>query len=178
MKSEHIKQILKKYFDGESSLREESVLRKYFMSNEVDDELLPFRDLFSGLEELKPAENNKLEDTLMDFIMESELEEKNKYRRLWQTVTGIAAALLITLLVFNYTNDRSSWKDTYSDPEQAYAEASKTLHYMAEKYQKGIAQLQTFQKLDKAVQPMNKGVEAINKGFNELEEIKQINTEP
>ncbi len=178
MKSEHIKQILKRYFDGESSLHEERELRKYFMSEAVDDELLPFRDLFSGLEELKPAGNNNMEDTLMDFIMESELEEKNKYRRLWQTVTGIAAALLITLLVFNYTNDRSSWKDTYSDPEQAYTEASKTLHYMAGKYKKGIAHLQAVQKLDKAVQPMNKGIEAINKGFVELEEVKQINTAP
>lgn len=180
MKAEEIKKLLKKYFDGESSLSEEQTLRNYFLSDDVDSELISYKELFAGFDELKTIGNGDLEDSVMDFILESEHQEKKKYRNLWQTVTGVAAIFLIALLVINYTNDRSTWKDTYSDPDIAYAEAKKAIHYMAGKYQTGLAELKPVEKFDNAIKPLNESIETVNKGFNELEKINNnpITTEP
>ncbi len=173
MKPEYIKQILQKYFDGESNQKEEQELQNYFLQDEVDADLLPYKDLFSGFSELKETKDEDFEDSIMDFIIESEHQEKNKYRRLWQTVTGIAAALLIALTVINYTNDRSTWDDTYTDPEIAYTEATKTLQYVAGKYKKGVAQLEPVTTINEAIEPLEKGLNSINTGFDELEKINK-----
>ncbi len=175
MKPEIIKHKLQKYFEGESSLEDEKLLAEYFRSDQIDAELLHYRELFAGFDELRTAETESMEDNLMDYIMEAEHREKTKYRHLWQSVSGIAAALLIALLVVNYNNDKPNWKDTYSDPQQAYVEASRTLHYIAGKYQKGLAQLQPVKKLNEATKPMNEGLTVINKGFQEVGKIEKIN---
>jgi hypothetical protein len=43
-----------------------------------------------------PAIQN-IEEEIMDFILENENREKTRYRWLWQTVTGIAASVIIVL---------------------------------------------------------------------------------
>ena len=162
MEPEIIKNKLQKYFDGESSTKDEKILRDYFCSGKVDEELLAYRGLFEGINELANREAVLPEEELMDFILENEHQEKTKYRRLWQTVSGVAAILLIALLVVNYNNDRRNWKDTYADPEQAYAEASQVIQYMAGKYQKGMNHLQPVGKLYEAVKPMDKGLSTLD----------------
>lgn len=174
METEIIKYTLQKFFDGETCLDDERLLREYFGGNDVDEELLPYRDLFVGLDELSVSENRLSPDDLMDFIMEAEHQAKNKYRRLWQAVSGIAAALILAFMLFNYYDDRPAWKDTYSDPEQAYAEAVHALHFVAGKYQKGLAQLQPVQKLNDATEPMHNGICLLDKGFREMEPLAKI----
>ena len=167
-----IKQKLQDYFDGRTSLEDEQLLHDYFRSAKIEEDLLPYRDLFSGLEGIAGKEEKINEEGLMDFILETEHAEKKRYRQLWQVVTGIAAALLIALLVVNY-NDSPRWKDTYSNPDQA---AVKTMRFVAGKYQQGLAQLQPIGKINEAVAPMNKSLELLNKGFEKIDNInKTIN---
>ncbi len=175
METKKIKEILDRYFEGNSSLEEEQVLKAYFSSADIDEEFIPFQPLFSSIEELNNDLNTVLDDDLMDFILESEHKEKNKLRYLWQSVSSIAAILLIALLVFNYQKEQSDWEDTYSDPNVAYIEANKTLQMVAQKYQLGIAQLQPVGKLTKAVTPLDKGLKSVNKGFREMENLQMIN---
>lgn len=174
MEPETIKNKLQKYFEGESSLEDERILHDYFRSNKIDAAFLPYRDLFAGLESMKSYDKQLHEEDLMDFILENEHREKIRYRKFWQIVTGIAAALMIALLVVHYTKDKTNWKDTYSDPDQAYAVAAQTLHYVAGKYREGISQLQPVSKLNHAVQPMNKGFGLLNKGFYEMENLDKL----
>ena len=175
METERIKQLMERYFEGQSNRNEETQLHDYFASNKIDAELLPYRVFFQGIEEMKSKPDSKLEDELMDFILESEHREKTKLRYLWQSVSVVAAVVLIALLVVNYSQNRSTWKDTYSDPNQAYVEASKTLQFVSEKYQKGLAQLRPLDKVRQAVQPLDKGMNSVNKGFQEMKNLKQIN---
>lgn len=175
MEPEIIKYKLQKYFEGESSLEDERILHDYFRSDETDEELLPYRDLFAGLKGMKNHEKQISEEDLMDFILENEHQEKTRYRKRWQLVTGIAAVLLIALLVVHYTNDKPKWKDTYTDPDQAYATAVQTLRFVAGKYQEGIAQLQPVSKLNQAVEPMNKSLDLLNKGFYEMRNLEKFN---
>lgn len=186
METEKIKELLDRYFEGNCSLPEEQMLKDYFCSDQLAEELLPYQPLFDGLagltketesmlgDELSGAIDSAIEEDLMDYILESEHKEKNKLRYLWQAVSAVAAILLITLLVFNFQDDKASWEDTYSDPNVAYIEANKTLQLVAQKYQLGLAQLHPVGKLNKAVSPLDKGLKSVNKGFQEMENLQLI----
>ncbi len=173
MDLKEIKQKLQKYFDGRSTEQDEQDLRSYFSSGNVSDELKQYSEFFGGLSELSEKRDEQFEEEIMDFILENEFQEKTRYRWLWQAVTGVAAVLMITLLTVNFNQNK--WEDTYSDPNQAYAEASKTLKYVAGKYQKGLAQLQPVQKVSTAYKPLSNGLSILNKGFQEVENLEEIN---
>ena len=175
MESQKIHILLQKYFDAETTLDEENELITYFTSNKVDENLKMYVPLFSGLKGLSAEENPELGDDLMNFILESEHKEKLRYRWMWQIVTGIAASVILVMLAVNFFGDQNQWKDTFSDPNQAYAEASKTLDFVAAKYNKGLAQLKPIGKIESAAEPYNSGMEKLSKGFEQMNELKKVN---
>ncbi|PTN09961.1 hypothetical protein [Mangrovibacterium marinum] len=175
MENNRIKELLDRYFDGQSSLSEEQELHAYFSSGEIDAEFLPYAELFNGVSELQQDQQAPSEEQLMDYILEHEHREKSKIRYLWQTVSSIAAALLIALLVYTSQQDKTHWDDSFNDPNIAYAEATKTLHFVAAKYQAGMGQLKPVAKVSQAVKPLDNSLQRVNKGFQQVEELKQIN---
>lgn len=177
MESKRIHILLQKYFEAESTLDEENELIEYFNSGEVALELKPYVAVFSGLKELSVNENEDLGDDLMDYILESEHKEKLKYRWMWQIVTGVAASVILVMLAVNFYSNQSQWHDTFTDPQQAYAEASKTLEFVAEKYNKGMAQLKPIGKMEDAIFPFYSGMKTWNKGVGKLENNENINIE-
>jgi len=191
MDTKEIKTLLKRYFNGESTKEEEKILEGYFSFGDVADELKEYSGFFGGLAELSAYEpEGNIEDDVMDFILEQEYREKKKYRELWRTVTAIAASIIIILGgVLIYEQQKQPFKDTYSDPAEAYLQAKKTLEYISAKYNIGVDQLsnavifnEAIEQLDKvdilrkAPAPLQEGVKTINKGFNEfdLEKYSQL----
>lgn len=49
MKSEEVKIVLERYFEGETTLEEERRLSEYFRQEQVPEELMPYREWFTGL---------------------------------------------------------------------------------------------------------------------------------
>ena len=169
-----IKQILQRYFEGASTREEEQFLRDYFHSKSVAPELEKYRDLFTGIEELSEKRNPEFETQIMDYIEEND-HSKNQYRWLWQTVSGIAAALIIALFVVNFHGSQKQWNDTYNDPDLAYNEAKQTLQFVAGQYQKGLATLQPATVLNTATKPLKTGLNEVNRGFTEMQKIEHVN---
>lgn len=176
MESQRINTLLQKYFEAESTLDEENELITYFTSGTVEEEFKPYIPVFSGLKEISDEENPELGEELMNYILESEHREKVRYRWMWQMVTGVAASLLIVMMAVNFYSDKNEWKDTFDDPQQAYAEASKTLEFVAGKYNKGLAQLKPISKMEEAATPLYSGMETVNKGLEKLKSIDNLNT--
>lgn len=175
MESQKIHTLLQKYFDAETTIDEENDLITYFSSGMVDESLKMYVPMFSGMKELSEEKHADLSEDLMNFILESEHKEKLRYRWMWQVVTGIAASVILVMLAVNFYDSKYEYKDTFSDPKQAYAEACKTLEYVAGKYNKGLAQLKPIGKIDDAVSPLKSGVSKVNKGFRQIDEIKNLN---
>jgi hypothetical protein len=173
MESQKIHILLQKYFDAETTLDEENELITYFSSGEVDEPLKMYVPMFSGIKELSVDEDPDLGDDLMNYILESEHKEKLRYRWMWQMVTGVAASVILVMLAVNFYSDRNQWKDTYTNPNQAYAEASKTLNFVAGKYNKGLAQLRPIGRIESAVNPLNSGMKTLNKGFDQMNELNK-----
>jgi len=174
MKTKEVKDLLQRYFDGETSLEEERILETYFQSGNVADELKQYTAFFGGISELAevPGEAN-IEEDVMDHILENEHEEKSKYRYLWRAVTGIAASVILVLGGFLlWEQQQKPYKDTFENPEIAYAYAQQTMEYVAVKYTKGVEELSNFDKLETATKPLEKGIEPVSQFF---EEIKKMN---
>jgi hypothetical protein len=175
MESQRIHTLLQKYFEAETTIDEENELITYFNSEKVDEDLKMYVSMFSGLKALSIHENTDLGDDLMNYILESEHKEKLKYRWMWQMVTGVAAALILVFLAVDFYSSKNQWKDTFSDPKQAYAEAAKTLEFVAGKYNKGLAQLRPIGKIEIAVSPFYSGMNTLNKGFRQMKEVETLN---
>jgi hypothetical protein len=175
MESQKINILLQKYFDAETTIDEENELINYFSSEEVDESLKMYVPMFSGMKELSVDENPDLGDDLMNYILESEHKEKLRYRWMWQIVTGVAASVILVMLAVNFYSSGNQWNDTFKDPDQAYAEASKTLEFVAGKYNQGLAQLRPIGKIERAVSPLNSGMSKINKGIEQMNEIEKLN---
>jgi len=175
MESQKIHILLHKYFEAETSLDEENELITYFNSGDVADELKSYIPMFSGLKNLAVSGNQDLGEDLMNYILESEHKEKLKYRWMWQIVTGIAASVILAMLAVNFYSRPTQWNDTFKDPNQAYAEASKTLDYVAGKYNKGLAQLRPITKIENATNPLHSGLNKLNKGFEQMMELEKLN---
>lgn len=172
METSKIKDLLQKYFEGQTTHQDEKLIESYFRSGNIDPELQEYKSFFDGLNELSGNERNPhLESEIMDFILESEHREKTKYRWLWQTVTGVAAAVIIVLGGFLFWQQQQKPQDTFKNPQEAYAYAEHTLQFVSEKYNKGFASLSKFDKLQEATNPVKKGVAPVNKLFKTLEKM-------
>ena len=175
MKTKEIKQLLQLYFNGESSLEDEKILEDYFQSDNIAEEVQEYAEFFGGISELtNVVDDSSIEEDIMDYILENEHQEKTKYRWLWKTVTGIAASVIVILGGFLlYQQQQKPYEDTFDDPEKAYAYAEQTLQYVSGKYNKGLAQLSNFEKINNASKPLKKGVAPINEFYQGLEKIKE-----
>lgn len=173
MESQKIHILLQKYFEAETTIEEENELITYFTSGEVDDNLKMYVPMFSGMKELSAKEDTVLGDDLMNFILESEHKEKLRYRWMWQIVSGVAASLVLVMLAVNFYSSQNQWKDTFTDPKQAYSEASKTLEFVAGKYNKGLAQLKPIGKIESAADPYHSGMKKLNKGFEQMKNLNE-----
>ncbi len=191
MKTKKAKILLHRFFEGETTLEEEQMLESYFQSEMIDDELLPYKSFFGGIAEIaQTLVDSGIEDEIMDHILEQEHREKTKYRWMWQRISGVAVAVVIIfggLLIYEQQN-KQPFKDTFSDPDEAYAYATQTLKVISSKYnsgivhlahaktlQSGLKPLKQVKKLDEASTPLQKGITAVNKGFSEVNSLEKYN---
>ncbi len=176
MKTEEVKHLLQRYFEGESTDAEERRLEAYFQSENVAREVAEYAEFFGGISELAAtADDPTIEEDVMDYILETENREKTRYRTMWKTVTGIAASIIVVLGGFLFFQEQQKpYDDTFNDPEKAYAYAEQTLQFVSGKYNKGLAELSNFDKLRTAQDPIKKATEPVIEFY---EGVKKVETE-
>lgn len=142
MDCKNIKALLDKYWEGETSLEEEQVLRRYFNEEQVAKDLEAFRPLFLYLKQ------EKQQSSTQSF---EQLVQPTNVRFLWLKTAIAAASIVLVLLLGGLVyqeNNRPAHKlaaensalakDTYKDPEQAYQEAKAALLLISKGLNKGI----------------------------------------
>lgn len=180
MKATEAKQLLEKYFEAQTSTNEERQLRDYFLSGDADEDLMPYACLFEEFEEMRHIENeDKIEESVMEYILRNERQTSAKrFRQMWITVSGIAAMLLIAIGGALFYQQQQPYKDTFSNPEEAVAYAEIALQYISSKYNKGLTELNQFDKLKEAVKPLEEGMNNVSQGINAAfaigDEIRQL----
>lgn len=171
MKTEYIKEILEKYYEGFSSAEEEKILIDYFSTENIAPELANEQLIFNSLHSIEEVPfNDQLESRLENIIDVLDKKEraiaktatsKKRNIRPFFWVSSVAASLILLISIgylyqqhneYQVESSTISLKDTYSDPEKAYAEAEKALILMSEKLNIGLS----------GIDSMNEGVEKSN----------------
>jgi len=145
MKTEELKKLLDKYYAAEISEEEEMILRESFSDGKVaklfpdEKEIFEFYSGEKQIPELSPGFNERL---IASIDTESRGGDNVIYRRLILSVAGIAAGLLIIFGSWFFLLRSTGPRDTFSDPELAYAEAMKILYDVSYRFNQGTAALE------------------------------------
>lgn len=97
MKHQEIIKLLDKYFDGASSLQEETQLRDYFNGKEVHESLRSYQPLFGFFQNEREQKLDQLfEERLLQQLQQTE-QPRLRIRHLSVWVARAAAVLLLTI---------------------------------------------------------------------------------
>lgn len=129
--------MIRRYFEGETSVEEERALREYLSVHEVPASLQRDKELILRLHPEEESVPAGLEDNLSHKIDEWELQEigkapRRKHYLLTLPQWGLAAAAVVALLVgLNLFSTTDPHHDTCSSPQIASVEADRALGMLA-----------------------------------------------
>ena len=170
MNGEEIRRLLEKYYNAETSEKEEIELRRFFSGEDIPDDLCDERAIFQGYDQLSGIKgpSDDLEKKIMDSIGHDGRESKGpRTRRIYLTLSSIAAGLLVLTATYFFLTRESGPRDTYSDPEIAYAETMKILYDVSVKLNSGMEGLESVGRMEEIT---GKSLELINKPAEVIEE--------
>ncbi|MFO8145919.1 MAG: hypothetical protein ACQEWG_12315 [Bacteroidota bacterium] len=122
MELHKLESLLKRYDDGETTLEEEKLLKKYFHSEQVPNHLKEYKVIFNFSEEEK------------NILYPGKIKLKSGTK--WYAI-GIAASILLAAGIFTfYENEQQNFSQnelgTIENPEEAYYRAKETLQMVAQ----------------------------------------------
>lgn len=130
MESANIKKLLESYFEGNTSLEEENILKNYFSGGVIADELVQYQPIFAGLKTAKEERSTK------EFTFPSHDRKKHKTR--WFSIAAILVAI-ISIGFFYFTQPQ------YTEEELAalatFEKAKEAMVLLSENFNKGAEQL-------------------------------------
>lgn len=148
MDYKYIEQLLERYWQCETTVEEEAILRAFFSQNNVPAALMKYRPLFACQQQA--VKEQKLGDDFDAKIL-SMIEEpatvKARTIPLWSRFTPLFKAAAVVAIVitlgnaaqFSMTDSKAdedinyaSYKDTYKDPSVAYSKVEDALELMSE----------------------------------------------
>ena len=147
IKTEEIKRLLDRYYDGTTTEEEEEVLRTYFNGSDIDASLREESVIFTALQSSECPVPTGMEERLSRQISQwnsLEVATQRTIRHInLRWVVGIAASMLLLLATgaIVYQNENASpqiEQDTYTNTKDAYAETSKALMKFSKSLNKGI----------------------------------------
>lgn len=141
-----VEKLLQKYFEAETSIAEENMLREYFTSTDVAPHLEQYKPLFGYFE----AEVNQ--------TFEKDLPLKPRKRNVVAWVSVAASVVLLSGLFF-ITNNQSAGAGelgTYDDPEIAFKETQKALNMLSSTVNVGVSGVEYLKEYEQSKQKVFK----------------------
>ncbi|WP_242134881.1 hypothetical protein [Aestuariivivens marinum] len=118
-----IEKLIEKYENGETSLKEEQVLKNYFTSDTVAPHLEMYKPLFTYF----------LANQQEQFTKDVSLKTKKAFNYKWISVAAVA------VLMLGFYFNKPSDVGTIDDPEIAFSEVSKSLAMISNHFNKGTS---------------------------------------
>lgn len=190
MENRRIKDLLEKFYEGQTSLSEEQILKEFFLQEFVPLEFQADRDVFLLFLESSTSEvlGKEFDEQILEMIAKEEKQIPGRTRILY-IATGIAAGFAILLGTYfmvleNKINlgNRSAFElAAIDDPELALEETRRALYLVSETFNKGTAELTTISKFDEGASqlaPLSKfdqGTRNIQ-GLGKFHEAEQLIT--
>ena len=119
MDYKYIEQLLERYWEGETTLQEEAILRAFFSQQDMPDHLRKFQLLFS-MEKEEPL-GDDFDVRILDSIGE-ETEPKAKIVTLASRLKPLFKAAAIVAILLTIGNAaQAPWNYGWDDPQDEYA---------------------------------------------------------
>ena len=179
MTTKEIEASLAKYYDGNSTLQEEHLLKEFFLRSDVPEHLLEHKPIFGFFtEEGDSAISEAFEPALEEKLRQGKVVSLINRRRKTTYALSIAASIvLVASLIITFQLGMFSPIQpfgTITDPNLAYMEASNALFMVSERFNTGIdkaSQFEAFQAgLDKARQ-----FETFQNSLTKAEKFNRLN---
>ena len=177
MKIQEIKNLLEKYYDGDSSLSEEESLKTFFSQKDIPLELKPDQDLFLyySAEKSSSSHDTELRENILNAINSpiGKHSSGTGYKGQLYWLSGIAASLILIFASY-FLLVRHGPEDTFDDPQLAYMEAKRVLEYVSVRFQEGTQPVKEgISHLEHCMEPLKK-ISEMNKGLNEVSKASTL----
>lgn len=181
MKEEKLKKLLEKYYSGESTDDDEKQLKDFFSDRKADDGVDADGAFFSTLSDLEkmPEPSADYENRIQKAITRIERQRSvNIFSRHYLSIIGMAAAFLLLIGSYFLFIYKAEPKDTFSDPQLAYAETMKILREVSVKFNKGKAELKPLARMSNAtrlgMETLDRSADVITTNLDKLEPFSQL----
>jgi hypothetical protein len=160
MNIKEIEELLGKYYDGETSLAEERILKDFFLSGDVPVELAVYKSQFLYFAEASGDEINdqKPEKEVFAERTETPVVPIHARRNRLYYISGIAATgLLLIGLIFTFHDDivnRPKLNVSTTDPKLVFSQTRDILALVSVNFNKGMDKMQYLGQFDKGMQKM------------------------
>jgi hypothetical protein len=176
MSSQRIEKILEKYFQGETSLTEERTLREFFLGDEVPQHMAELKNQFLLYEKEREIKlSDDFEDALFEEISKHEKTTRASKRSMFMYIGGVAATILILITLFIKFDPFVGYQETTenNDANMAFAEASRILYYVSDKFNQGTGTLGKVALFDEEVNNL-KTVNKFDAGMSKASPISRF----
>jgi hypothetical protein len=180
MNEEELKRLIGKYYNGISTDEDEKALRAYFIENSAPPGYEAEKAIFSFYTEAGevPEPSAGFEARIKKVIGITSVRDRSvKVRKLWVNLSSAAAGLLILAGSYFFFMNRTESKDTYTNPEIAYAETMKILMSVSSRMKNGVRPLKPVGKINemkvKSFESINKSVILVEKNLKSLEYLRK-----
>lgn len=130
MESVKIEKLLEAYFEGNTTLEEENLLREYFNSKNVAAHLEQYTSMFAGFQVAKEERSSR------DFTLP---KSKSKTNKPWQY--AVAALLVVAFGVGSFYFSQPNYTQEEQEALAAFERSKKAMMLLSENLNKGAEQL-------------------------------------
>jgi hypothetical protein len=166
MNEQKTKELLRRYFDGATSLDEERELQRYFAKSDIPDSLKVYRPMFAFFDEERAVQPPVRKPVIRRL-------------RLLSIITGIAATIAI-LIMIGLPKPQTDNYVYYVDGQRVYDEtaaialAENKLQMLAQSMQKAQSSMAAFDKVQESAQSLQQ-LSKISDVYRQVERILIIN---
>lgn len=154
MKTNNIKILLERYYNGETTQQEEQQIKEFFATGDVPEEMLADKRMF---DELSSAGEPEVPSYLDDKISRTIDAEAKKHRTVRLRLLGGVAAMLCIIFSLNAFLSRQeavpTAKDTCKTPEEAAIQTQRAILAFSDALKKGSVGID---KAEKTTEEVNK----------------------
>jgi hypothetical protein len=181
MNEERLKQLLDRYYKSTTTDGEEKELREYFSVIDIIPGYEAEKEIFCHYADtvIVPEPSDDLEQRILKSIDEIEMIQKNRFSvRQYVAILSVAATILLLMGSYLIFFQRSKLRDTYSDPQIAYAETMKILNNISLKMKRGTMELQPLKVLGSATRTSMESIDRsallISDGMKKIEVFNKL----
>lgn len=176
MDKERIKELLEKFYNGDTSEEEEKVLKEYFQAEDaISVDMGPDAAIF-GYYEARHGEvpGDGFESRFLENIGEKRATpSSSKPVRRIAYISTIAASIIIILGAVLLLRQKPL-ADTYASAEEAYQETLNTLKYVSSYWEMGTKDLEPIKEFSQPVSNLQ-NLSKFSEGVGEMENLKSLN---